>query len=224
MYSLYNIVISFGTGVIIFSLFLAIILRKKNSIPVYLNRFFFCPLIALLLSINTITHDFYLHYNNSIHFSIQNLLFFIDLVFWTLFFLKLLDDQIYINKIIIIFGITLFITILTFIVNDLGNPNLHSSSIFNICKTLFCILFYHRLFKNIPYKAITKEPSFWIVTGLLFYSCISIPFYTLHSYLKGIFPYGISLDIFAISNILIIVMHIFFIKAYLCIILQPKES
>ena len=223
MYSLYNIVICIGTGVIIISLVLALNICNKKYSPSMINSFFICPLIALLLSANTITHDFFLHYNNRIHFTIQNILFLFDLIYWTSFFLKLFNAKVYSKRIIFIILITLLIASLTFFVNDLNRPNLYFSAIFNICKCLFCILFYHKLFKIIPNKIITNEPSFWFVTGLFFYSCISIPFYTLHNYIKEIFQSSISLDIFAISNILIIVMHIFFIKAYLCIVQQRKE-
>jgi hypothetical protein len=87
---------------------------------------------------------------------------------------------------------------------------------------VFCIYFYHKLFKDLPTKNIKSEPSFWIVTGLFFYSCLSVPFYTLNEYMRSSFTRIVYTNIFSISNILIIIMHLFFIKAYICTIRLHK--
>lgn len=223
MYSLYNIVICIGTIEILVSFLIAYKLRNKIENSTFLSKFWICPFIAFLISTNTIIHEFFIHYNNSIHYSFQNILFILDLFFWAFYFLNLSNDKNYNTKIKVFLVLTLILYSLTLFANDSSKPNLHFFSTINICKSLFCLLYYSELFKNIPDKNITKEPSFWIVTGLIFYSCISIPFYTLHVYIKELFPFNISLNIFAISNVLIIMMHLFFLKAYLCIIRQHKE-
>jgi hypothetical protein len=46
-----------------------------------------------------------------------------------------------------------------------------------------CFLFFWQLLNERSSIPLTKRPSFWIVTGIFFYSLISIPFYILSTYL-----------------------------------------
>jgi len=207
-------VIWIGTGVILLAFIISLIFSKSNK--AYMNGFFFCVLIGLLLSINTIISRFFFLYDKQISFLIQNTLFILELFFWTLFFLKLLRDAK--NKRIIqtLFITTLSLAFYILYYNSTDQSNLHVLGLLNICKTIFCILFYHNLFKKISDQNILLEPSFWIVNGLIFYSCLSIPFYGLNNYITLQFSPLISNNIFSISNMLIIIMYLFFIKAYLC--------
>lgn len=181
-----------------------------------MNGFFFCILIALLVSINSICFKFFSLYNSETCFFIQSTLLLLDLFFWTLFFLKLLKDSRNHRIIQILFILTLSLSVYIFYYNSTDKSNIHVLALLNICKTIFCILFYHNLFKKISDQNILLEPSFWIVNGLIFYSCLSIPFYALTSYIQVQFSPLITNNIFSISNMLIIIMYLFFIKAYLC--------
>ncbi len=133
-----------------------------------------------------------------------------------MFFSSVFDNKSDTIKLKIAFFITFCFALFSYFYNPLDKPNLHTLSIFNICKTIFCIYFYYDLFRKPPYQKIKSEPSFWIITGLFFYSCLSMPFYALNDYLRAEFPATISENLFTISNIMIIIMHLFFIKAYLC--------
>ena len=213
---LHYMVIWIGTFVILVSFVLSLLLNKKFRIRNYMKGFYILPLIALLLSVNTIFNILFHAYNNKHFFLLQYSLSILDLIFWRVFFVNLFTNIKDVNKVKLFFLIVLILTSILFFLNDWGNPNFQAISIFNFCKTLFCILYFYKLFKDIPEKNITLEPSFWIVTGLFFYSGLSIPFYSLHNYIKSNTPLFISTNIFAISNMLIIIMHLFFIKAYLC--------
>lgn len=215
-----NTVIWIGTGVILISLILAIVIPTNNR-P-YMKGFFFCPLISLAVSANSISSRFFFLYPIEKNFLIQNILHLFDLLFWVLFFLKIPKIKRDFKKIKILFVSTLTIATLLFYLNTSDNPNLHIHVLSNMCKTIFCIFFYNNLFKNLPDQNILLEPSFWIIAGLFFYSCLSLPFYALHSYIKQQFISIIYSNIFSISNMLIIIMHLFFIKAYLCTIRQHK--
>lgn len=219
MNTLNDTVIWIGTGVILVSFIISIFSKNDKT---YMHGFFFCILIALLVSINTICCKFVFLYDIEICFFIQSILILLDLTFWTLFFLKLLND-IKKHKIIkILFIITLSLALYILNYNSTGKSNLHVAALLNICKTIFCILFYHNLFKKISNQNILLEPSFWIVNGLIFYSCLSIPLYGLNSYIKLQFSPLIYYNILSISNMLIIIMYLFFIKAYLCKITLRK--
>lgn len=184
--------------------------------------FFLYPQIALLVSINSICGSLLSLYPINLFFTIQSYLFLVDLFFWCLFFLQILNDKKDGNKITILFSITLFTAFYLLFFSKVDKSNLHIVALSAICKTIFCIFFFYKLFKNLYYQNILKEPAFWIVSGLIFCSCLSLPFYGLNSYIKLQFPPLIASNIFSVSNMLIIIMHLFFIKAYICTIRVHK--
>ena len=211
-----NIIIWIGTLTIVISFIFALSISKMRNTRIYMNYFFIYPLIGVLISVNSILTSFFSWYKKSINFPLQNLFLLLDLIFWVMFFSSVFDNKSDTIKLKIAFFITFCFALFSYFYNPLDKPNLHTLSIFNICKTIFCIYFYYDLFRKPPYQKIKSEPSFWIITGLFFYSCLSMPFYALNDYLRAEFPATISENLFTISNIMIIIMHLFFIKAYLC--------
>ena len=209
-------VIWIGTVVILISFIMAIIIPINKR--TYMKGFYIYSLIALLTSFNTILGSLFLLYNSKLFYIIQSTLNLCNLAFWTFFFLALLKDRIYSTIIYILFISTFLLAVSLLNLSYINKPNLQIRALINMCQTIYCIIFYHKLFKNITYQNILLEPSFWIVAGLIFFSCLSLPFYALNSYIKQEFPLIISANIFSISNMLIIIMHLFFIKAYLCTI------
>ena len=208
-------VIWIGSLVIFISFMTAISVNQKLAARIYMRNFYFCPLIALLVSTNTILNKSFLIYSDSVFYSTQ---FFLDLLyqfFWVHFFLKIFIKKNDLIKIKILFVVTLTTVVVLHIFSDHQKSNLHILSLINICNTIFCTFFYYKLFKTTPDKDIRLEPSFWVIAGLFFYSCLSVPFYALNDYIKDSFPL-IASDIFAISNMITIIMHFFFLKAYIC--------
>jgi hypothetical protein len=181
-----------------------------------MKGFFLVILISLTISINSILGSLFFLYNIKLFVFIQSCLDLLDLIFWTFFFLKLLPDKK--SKIIIriFFSASLLFSIIFLYWNNLDKSNLQILVVLNVCKSIFCIRFYQKLFKNLTYQNILSEQAFWIVNGLIFYSSLSLPFYGFNFYIKEHFSPLISNNIFSFSNILIIIMHLFFIKAYLC--------
>lgn len=222
MYSLNSIVILFGTGVIIISFVFSLLIRKYKI--GYMQWFFICPLIALFSSINSIYSLFFPAYHMGFMYTVQSFFFVLDFIFWYAFFNRILNNQNETKKLKILLFATLILVVYLIFFSSAGRQNLHVLALTVTCKAIFCLLFFHNLIKNLIYKNITKEPAFWIVTGLFFYSSLSLPFYGLHSYIKMHFSLIISSNIFSVSNMLIIVMHFSFIKAYTCIIHQHRVS
>ena len=209
-------VIWIGTVVILISFVMAIFIPVNKR--AYMKGFYFYSLIALLISGNTILSSIFLIYSLRIFYIIQSVLAFCSLVFWIFFFHKVLNDYTLKKIIQLLFLCTFLLTICLLYFSSSNKPNLQIVALTNMCQAIFCIFFYYNLFKNLSSQNILLEPSFWIVAGLIFYSCLSIPFYALNSYIKQEFPSIISSKIFSISNIMIIIMHLFFIKGYLCTI------
>ena len=216
MSELNNIIVWAGTISILVSFIFALSICNPKDTRSYMQYFFVYPLIGILISVNSILTSFFPLYKRTVNFPLQNFLLLVDLIFWVMFFSDFFRNKSDKTKLKITFFITLGFALFSYFYSPLDKPNLHTISLFNICKTLFCIYFYYDLFKKPPNQKIKSEPSFWIVTGLFFYSCLSMPFYALHDYLRVKFPLVISASLFAMSNILIIIMHFFFLKAYLC--------
>ena len=221
MNALSTVVTIIGTGVILFNFIFASVLSKsQNSI---LKVFFICILIALLESVNSIFGIFLPTYIHTFCFPIQNILFLLDSFFWAFFFLKVLKDEKSQKNLKILFGITFTISAYLLYSNNITQVSTQVLAVINICKTIFCILYYRNLFKMISSQNLLRDPIFWIVTGVLLYSCISLPIYCLNNYIRLQFPLLIARNIFSISNMFIIIMNIFFIKAFLCTTSLHKE-
>jgi len=216
MITLNNIVICVGTGVIFISLIMAVSISRKDRS--YMRWFFLCPLIAFLASINTIDGIFFSRFPNNMTFTRQNYLILVDLTFWFFFFIQILNNKRDRMQITILLVITLFISFYLLFISKAGIQNMHMPALGAICRTIFCIFFFYKLFKNMFYQNILKEPAFWIVSGLFLHSTLSFPFFGLNSYIRSQFSLSVSFSLSAISNMFIIIMHLFFLKAYLCTI------
>lgn len=220
MNTLNNIIIWIGSGIVVISLIISVLMPTQRK--VYMKGFFFCPFIACLISINSISSRFYFLYSMQLNFFIQIILLLCDLVFWGFFFHKLINMRRESRKIFILLVITFLISVYTIYFNKTHTPNLHLQALSNCIKVIFCISFFSKLFKEILFENILKEPSFWIVAGLMFYSAISIPFYALNNFIMQNFTIEIAYAFFSISNMLVIIMHLFFIKSFLCTIQLHK--
>lgn len=218
---MYKSVIIVGTVIIVISFTLSLCVSKNRKD--YMKWFFLCPLISITVSTNSILSIFYNFYGILPRYYIQSILFLLDLTFWFIFFLKVIRAKIFFNKLKFIYVFTMFFSLLILYANTYRNNNLHLIGLCNIGKTVFCVIYYQSIFRNLVYENLLKEPSFWIVTGLIFYTSLSLPFYGLHGYISDSFPDQIAGNIFSISNILIIIMHLFFMKSYLCTTRQSKE-
>lgn len=213
MLTFFDIVIWLGTIVIFISLVISFYLHYESKGNIFLF-FFILPLLSFLISINTILYKYFNCYSLSEQYFIQKILFILQFVFWSLFFLSILTNYKLILK--IFFALFLTAIILTMFYNNIYAPKFYSYAIINLGITFFCIIYLNNLFKIRPDLNLIKTSSFWIVSGAFFYSSITFPFYFSHSFIQHLFSKNAASNIFSSSNISIIIMHIIFIKAYLC--------
>lgn len=108
------------------------------------------------------------------------------------------------------------------IASDLTKKNTFIFGVTNFGLIIFCIVYYHQLFNNLPTLNLLLEPSFWIITGVFFCMSIQIPVLLTIDYLR----YKILINNYYLLHSLIsfcyTIMHLFFIKAYLCATRQQK--
>jgi hypothetical protein len=79
----------------------------------------------------------------------------------------------------------------------------------------FCSLYYHQLFSELPILKLTTEPSFWISTGLFFFTCCTLPYSLVENYLVRNYEL-VGINFFSIFLIFYSLLFIMIIKAYLC--------
>jgi hypothetical protein len=145
-----------------------------------------------------------------------------DYIFWGIFFLALLQTETP-PKIMNVLNVCFLVVLGVVLLFCYSAQNAYQALGYaNLGKCVFCIYYFYGLFKNLPKVDLWYEPSFWIVTGLLFYSAISTPIYlSINIFLKNHFKDLIGI-LFPLTNIAIIIMHLLFLKGYLCIIQRQK--
>jgi len=217
--TLHDIIICLGSFVILLSFIMAVyvsfITKKK-----YLFHFYFCPLLGLLISVNSIQISYLKHLNPNISFLLQNLLLSFELIFWNFFFLSMFEKKpSYFRKNFLFF---LLPFVILYYKDIFSRPIFLMYSIFNLWKCFFCLIHFYSLFKRKSVIPIQNDSSFWIITGLFFYSAFTLPEYSLHDYLRNNLNSILMSNLFASTNIAILIMHILFIKAYLCQLQEKK--
>lgn len=91
-----------------------------------------------------------------------------------------------------------------------------SFSIVNFYLLISCILYYYQLFTSEPREKLLAHPSFWVVSGIFFSMGMTIPFYSVSKYLKVTLNVDVFYALNSIGSFAYGIMHLFFIKAYLC--------
>ena len=223
MAQIFKLEIIIGTIIILSSLLTSILLRISLDNKIYFKYFYLYPLSAFLLSLVTIINYYFNSFSKSTVNTLQNVFVIIENVFWGFFFLKFSIERktqkSYINK---IFSLSLLTVLVLLFANKINTPNFKIVAISNLGFTLYCFTYFITIFKTEPKLKITKDPVFWIVTGLLFYSAFSLPLFPIAEYFKINNKITLTFVIISIINLLIIFMHLFFIKGFICLIRLHK--
>jgi hypothetical protein len=84
----------------------------------------------------------------------------------------------------------------------------------NICLIVACFVYFNDIFSSFSIPDLSKEPSFWLVTGIMFYSIITTPF--IISSGRKILEDLYHLLYVPVNSVAYILMYLLFIKAYTC--------
>ena len=95
----------------------------------------------------------------------------------------------------------------------------------NLTLFLLCCFYFMKLFSSTEVIIPKNNASFWVVIGILICMCVSLPFAAYRFFLSSRLPkdYAIQQNIFFMATLGYIIMHLFFIKAYLGSIAQAKK-
>jgi hypothetical protein len=78
-----------------------------------------------------------------------------------------------------------------------------------------CIYFFWELFQQKSSINLTRQPAFWICSGLLFYYCCTFTLYGLSNFINNM-PMVVLQTLFKILIIITVCLYLSFTIAYLC--------
>jgi len=220
--SLNDILLFFQWGCMLASSVFSLKLIGNASIPKYMEKFYWYSFIATFSSSFNYIQKYGYIFSKNVSVVLQSSLLLFHFIFLSLFIYRVLPTKIDSKEIKILFFLLLLIIIYCVFTNDLTIPAYKAYSFTNFGLVLFCCFYYLQLFESMPTINLLKEPSFWIISGVFFCMCATIPLTSLRGYLYHNIPYNLYLSMGGIGFFAYGVMHLFFIKAYLCSISQPK--
>lgn len=217
----YSPIIMFATEA--FALFTAIkYARNSTTGRLFLAYITFDSLIYISDDILGSMSNISLHYYNQFLNYTNTAIGIVELVTYFYFFYKVLSGK-RIRRAIVVLGAFYLILSLIYLTTQFSFFTTNISYVTYALTALefiflvpFCLIFYNQLL-NIATKAkMLERPSFWIVTGIFFYSSISIPCYLLTSYMILNYKQYFHLITTILFYIPFTINFLFLSKAFLC--------
>lgn len=195
----------------------------KNDLPGYMKGFYWYPLVALIILIPTYIMARFANGVDPWGKLLLNLSIIFHYTFLSLFVLRVIPSSA--NNIIykIVFYIFLSLILIVLVINDYSKNNFDAYSIANFGLLIFCLFYYFNIFNNIPDLNLLNDASFWIITGVFFAMSVHLPSFFFMSYLYDKIFMDSYRPLMSIPRICYGIMHLFFIKAYLCAI-RPQKA
>jgi len=145
----------------------------------------------------------------------------VELYVYYYFFFRVLQNIIvkHVMRVLLIFFTLFFVELLIFKVYEIGSPK-NIYGIIGAVEFLFLLLpsftYYFELFSNQTSVDLFKRPSFWIVTGIFFYSVVSIPYYLIVNFLE-VSKYHLRSELALLMfYVPFSISFLFLTKAFLC--------
>jgi len=126
------------------------------------------------------------------------------------------------------FLIFAFINLFFFQRNDLFNPV--NFTVGTVITVIFCIYYFFELFQKTEVQSLTRLPSFWIVSAILFNVVLIFPIFALFSFMDSISKANrktsmiIFDNIVAIFNIISVLTYMLYSIGFLCRIRTSKST
>jgi hypothetical protein len=130
--------------------------------------------------------------------------------------------------IIIVYAIFAFINLFYFQHNDLFNPV--NFTIGTIITVVLCIYYFFELFQKTEAQTLTRLPSFWIVSAILFNVVLIFPIFALISFMDQLSKANqktsmiVFNNIVAIFNIISVLTYILYSIGFICRIRISKST
>jgi hypothetical protein len=126
------------------------------------------------------------------------------------------------------FVIFAFINLFLFQRNDLFNPV--NFTIGTVITVILCIYYFFELFQKTEAQSLTRLPSFWVVSAILFNVVLIFPIFALVSFMNSLSKANLKTsmiifnNIVAIFNIISVLTYILYSIGFLCRIRTSKST
>ncbi len=216
--NLHIFIIQVGTGIIVITFLVALLFRKKEK-PGYFKYIFLFVLCGLCLSLNTFYSNYYAWLANfKIGILIEEILLTIQSIFLGLFYFSLLRNSGFgFNiRLAIIISAILQLSVIAFV--HIAKIEIRQNILASSTTLILSLFYFKDLMSNKPTVILKWSPSFWMVMGSFFSSCITIPILSLIPFLPKESEYSdIRNLLFAFNNISFVTQYLLIIKSYLCL-------
>ncbi len=216
--NLHILIIQVGTGIIVITFLVALLFRKKEK-PGYFKYIFLFVLCGLGLSLNTFYSNYYAWLANfKIGILIEEILLTIQSIFLGLFYFSLLRNSGFgFNiRLAIIISAILQLSVIAFV--HIAKIEIRQNILASSTTLILSLFYFKDLMSNKPTVILKWSPSFWMVMGSFFSSCITIPILSLIPFLPKESEYSdIRNLLFAFNNISFATQYLLIIKSYLCL-------
>lgn len=180
-----------------------------------MNQFHWYFAVGAILAIATFLKKYWVLYDQKLASLINSSCLLFHFIFLSAFIYCTLPYKKSILYRVIFLVCTVLIIFCLFTNNSYTLPS-NAFAISNLGLVIFCCFYYYQLFEAVPTITLLKEPSFWIITGIFFCMCSTVPILAIRFYLL----HNTSQKFYSTIEIVIPfaygVMHLFFIKAYVC--------
>jgi len=220
---LHSLTILIGTFIIGISFTTALAFHKKAK-PTYFRYVFAFIILGLLMSVNTITSNYYTwRFGLKSRILIEQLLILLQYIMLYLFFVDLMKKSAFVKKIKWLFLLSLPPLIGLIFIVHIANVEIRSSILPNLILLVFCFYYLKDLMNNKPTLVLIHSSAFWLVMGIFFSSCICFPVGSMMPFISKDLEYSnLRYQIFSIYNMSVIILYLFIIKSYICL-MRPQN-
>lgn len=194
------------------SFLVSLVFYQRNRDLDYLRWF---PMF-LFVSLSVEAYAIYVWYIGGNTVRMYNFFSFFEFIFYLFIFYKIIRTP-KAKKVIVIAGVAFAVTDLINIFFLQGIDRFHTVTYSLGCLLIiaFSIFYFFELFRLPKFISLTREPAFWIVSGLLFFYCCSFPYFALSGLLEGVAPFIMN-NFDKIISILNTLLYSLFTIAFIC--------
>ncbi len=204
------------------SFFVSLCLVNRGNIPSYMKGFYWYPLVGVISIFPAFITINFSYGFDELATAVHKISILFHFSFLGVFIIKALPGKKNTKSLNFLFAAFLSFLLLFLLTEDINEEHGHIFAFANFGLIIYCLIYYYHLFNRAPTFNLLVEPSFWIITGVFFTMSVHIPILLTIDYLHRKISIGNYRLLFCVTMLCYSVMHLFFIKAFLCSIRTQK--
>lgn len=191
------------------------LLRLKNA-QSNLKFFAFYPILAISIGIPNIINDFAIKNLRLFCNVLQNVTLLLHISLIGYFIYSCLNRKLLRQSFFIVLSIFQVILLIYLSSIDITRKSFFAFAITNFGLIILTLFYFFEIFINPPILKLTEEPHFWIVTGVFFSMCLSMPFFATYKVILQEYVEFVQTLVASSIALSFIIMHLFFVKGFKC--------